>query len=365
MAHVEEYRPGRFRGVARHPLSGARKTATRHPATGEPMSHYECECWAKRVEQDMREGADAFGLGYRVPTARQPRGQGVPTLAEFADVWLGSRARNPRTQSRYALGIRNLAALPVAGKRVDHIRRLDVEAALLGMGDLGWSEHKVADVLNRWRAVMRHAVSHEIIGADPTFGVVAPSSGLSREWTRIDDQGALLLCAGMDSALWPVILLGYDAGLRLGESLGLTANAVNVRERSIRVRAIVAEGEFVRVTKGKAARTVPMTARLADALAGVRPSRESGLLFHDAGRPLPLQRFYRPWHTACAVAGITGARPHDLRHNFCTNLAERGAPFRTIQSLAGHKSDRATMKYVHRVETEDNGRRWIDGGEAA
>jgi site-specific recombinase XerD len=38
---------------------------------------------------------------------------------------------------------------------------------------------------------------------------------------------------------------------------------------------------------------------------------------------------------------------HILRHTFCSHLAMRGAPARTIQELAGHQDLTTTQRYMH------------------
>src|SRR5512137_1830659 len=38
---------------------------------------------------------------------------------------------------------------------------------------------------------------------------------------------------------------------------------------------------------------------------------------------------------------------HILRHTFCSHLAMRGAPARTIQELAGHQDLSTTQRYMH------------------
>ena len=39
--------------------------------------------------------------------------------------------------------------------------------------------------------------------------------------------------------------------------------------------------------------------------------------------------------------------PHILRHTFCSHLAMKGAPARTIQTLAGHANSATTDRYMH------------------
>jgi site-specific recombinase XerD len=42
---------------------------------------------------------------------------------------------------------------------------------------------------------------------------------------------------------------------------------------------------------------------------------------------------------------------HVMRHTFCSHLAMRGVPVRTIQELAGHASITATMRYMHLTQS--------------
>jgi integrase len=50
---------------------------------------------------------------------------------------------------------------------------------------------------------------------------------------------------------------------------------------------------------------------------------------------------------AARRAGLRNCEPHSLRHTFCSHLAMRGAPARAIQELAGPRSLRTTMRYMH------------------
>ncbi len=46
-------------------------------------------------------------------------------------------------------------------------------------------------------------------------------------------------------------------------------------------------------------------------------------------------------------AGLRKIGWHTLRHTFCSHLAMKGAPVRTIQELAGHATITTTMGYMH------------------
>lgn len=49
------------------------------------------------------------------------------------------------------------------------------------------------------------------------------------------------------------------------------------------------------------------------------------------------------------VARKANVRPgvHILRHSYCSHLAMRGVPVRSIQALAGHQELSSTLGYMH------------------
>jgi integrase len=52
------------------------------------------------------------------------------------------------------------------------------------------------------------------------------------------------------------------------------------------------------------------------------------------------------WNTVRMVAGVS-CRLHDLRHSFCTKLAEAGVPERTMLDMMGHMSAAMLRRYSH------------------
>lgn len=154
----------------------------------------------------------------------------------------------------------------------------------------------------------------------------------------VADQSDQPWIAARDLAL---LLLLYGAGLRVGEALALTGNALPL-------------GETLRVTgKRDKTRIVPLLAR-------VRAALEAYLALcpWPMARDLPLFRGSRggPLNPAIVRRAVRGARtrlglgarttPHALRHSFASHLLARGADLRSLQELLGHASLSSTQIYT-------------------
>jgi integrase len=71
------------------------------------------------------------------------------------------------------------------------------------------------------------------------------------------------------------------------------------------------------------------------------------------GDPVHRMTFYRAWRKAIAAIGISGVRPHDLRHTGNTLAAATGASTRELMARLGHASPRAALIYQHATEDRD------------
>ena len=117
------------------------------------------------------------------------------------------------------------------------------------------------------------------------------------------------------------------------------------RCRGERIRVVC--GMCIGSTKGGRLRYVPLTARLANVLREHRHLRGPRVLYHDDGEPLTEGLVQGLVKRAARRAGLPNNGPHMLRHTFCSHLAMRGAPARSIQELAGHANLTTTMRYMH------------------
>jgi integrase len=57
------------------------------------------------------------------------------------------------------------------------------------------------------------------------------------------------------------------------------------------------------------------------------------------------------WGKVLRKAKVKNFRWHDLRHTFCSRLAQRGATLKQIQELAGHKTISMSARYAHLNKT--------------
>lgn len=146
------------------------------------------------------------------------------------------------------------------------------------------------------------------------------------------------------------MLLGGDAGLRLGEMTGLEWDDLDFKRGKhgvLHVNRAEWEGH-VGTPKGGRSRTVNMTARLSAALKAHRHLKGPRVLYSNDGGVADRDVLTSWIRRAERRAGlrVTG-RLHILRHTFCSRLAMRGATAKAIQELAGHVSLSTTQRYMH------------------
>jgi integrase len=122
-------------------------------------------------------------------------------------------------------------------------------------------------------------------GRGPPVSPPRTSTGKSAlpNFYTFEEYDALVAAAErLDRRVLVAVLLGGDAGLRAGEAMGLDQTDVSRANRIITVEQQVWRG-VVGTPKSGSGRTVPMTEKLAKALAAVRHLRGDRVLLQDDG----------------------------------------------------------------------------------
>jgi integrase len=138
-------------------------------------------------------------------------------------------------------------------------------------------------------------------------------------------------------------------GARRGEVLAATWNQFDL-----------ATGIWIKPsshTKQKREHRVPLSAPARILLSDMRGDAErqasergdapSPYLFPARTGSGPLSDIKTAWAALCRVAGIKGARLHDLRHTYASVLASAGLSLPIIGALLGHTQPGTTARYAH------------------
>ncbi len=137
-----------------------------------------------------------------------------------------------------------------------------------------------------------------------------------------------------------ILMLIYSAGLRIGESIKLRKEDINLDRKQV----------FIIAAKGKKDRYSVLSEKVVQLLkVYLEEYKPDYWLFEgqDGGQysASSIQKIFR---RAVAKAGINPySTVHTLRHSFATHLLERGMDLRYIQTLLGHNSSETTEIYTH------------------
>lgn len=164
------------------------------------------------------------------------------------------------------------------------------------------------------------------------------------EWRRFLD-----VAAREGDGLLEAALLAGDAGLRLGEVLGLRWEDLDLVAQRLMVTRQIRKG-VEGPPKGGRRRSVPMTAALTSALKAGARVRVGRVVCGPDGEPIGETALKHGVYRVCRRAGLPARSWHALRHTFATHAARFGVNPWRLQAWLGHTTITMTMRYVHHVE---------------
>lgn len=155
-------------------------------------------------------------------------------------------------------------------------------------------------------------------------------------------------------------------GLRIGEVLGLTWPALDLKANKLHVRLNLVDtgkangGRQLRAPKSKSSRrTLDLPQELAHEFKLWKlkcPRSEQELVFATIeGKPLHRKAAMNIMDAAITVAEIKRLTLHKLRHTFASLLLSRGVAITKVTALLGHRDSVITLKtYAHFVQDKKN-----------
>lgn len=257
-----------------------------------------------------------------------------------------------------------LGHVPLRELTSGQIARWQAERLATGAGPVA-----VQQALKLLGAILEHAHRDERIPTNPQRRVHKARQPRREEIRPIAPAAIEAMRAAVPQRDATLISVVAYAGLRPGEALALTWD--DVRDRTLLVQRALSLGE-ISDTKTGQHRTVrllrPLAADLLEwQIASGQPPKDQLIFPSQEGTPWT-QSAYKSWRRrtfarAVKAAGLTRARPYDLRHSFASLLLHEGRSVIYVARQLGHDARLTLSHYGHVIDELDDEPRL--GAEAA
>lgn len=152
---------------------------------------------------------------------------------------------------------------------------------------------------------------------------------------------------GAADPVWrPMISVGLETGMRMGELRALRKKDVHLKTGLLQVRRAAWEN-IIGTPKSWRIRDIPLTRTAVCVLKESQKLKGELVFSNPDGSLLTRNQCKRPLWRVCQRAGLRKIGWHVLRHSFASHLAMLGVPMKAIQELLGHKNVKTTMRYAH------------------
>lgn len=241
----------------------------------------------------------------------------------------------------------------IGARRLDDIRRQDVQHLIDALRADGKSPSTINNVLSPLRVIFRQARRRGEVQSDPMGDLEVPASRGRRERFATRDEVRSLIAAlprEEDRAFWGV---AFYAGLRRGEIVALRWSDIHESEIDVVRSWCDKTRRFKDPKTTQGTRLVPLPPRLRDLLAEHRlassPADSDSLVFANrAGNPAETRSFLASAKRAWTAAGLNTYTPHEARHTYASLAAQAGIPIADLSNYLGHASISITMdRYRH------------------
>jgi integrase len=278
----------------------------------------------------------------------------VPTIREYMKEFLAGYLPDQKPRERGSKEqILNGHLLPAFGMlRLDELLQKHVDAFVKRELKRGIARKTINNRLAVLSSLLKYAHENKLIDK-PTLRLHLKRGG--RKDAPIlavpSEDVQRLVKAATDERYRVAVLLAAEAGLRIGEILGLQWGDIQGGE--LRVRRAVDSLGNVGPPKHDKTREVPLSPELDRELGRMRrrglwvvSTLDGGMLSYWAAVDA-VRAIYDRAGVDVPESETGQTMPwHSLRHSFGTDCARRGVPLGTLKELMGHEKIETTLRYV-------------------
>src|SRR5579872_2863710 len=155
----------------------------------------------------------------------------VPTFAAFAKVFMATyaKANNKPSEQASKQSILDNYLLPrFRARRLDSFKVLDIDQLKAQMLDDEFSRKTINNAMAVWAKLLHYAQDQELIAKTPRFKFLKIREE-KFDFFDFDELERLVVAAKDEPDRRAMILLGAEAGLRMGEMLALTQDCIDYR----------------------------------------------------------------------------------------------------------------------------------------
>ena len=330
------------------------------------------------------------------------------SFSDFLDAWIESLYASDiklSTIKNYEKIIKNNIKPKLGNRYLTSITNQDIQELITELYDSGTSPNSLVNIRGILTKSFRFAVIQRMLTTSPIVEINIPKNRKPQQNPTKTNPHVYITQAAMDiilarfpedtSAHLP-LMLGYYAGLRLGEAFGLTWEDIDFEKKEINVNKQVqwqstGDGDgywYFEEPKYSSSRIIPI---LYDSLLDLlrrtkehqnedraicreyyakyyikedrygrecittqRTNKELKLINLRPGGTYCHPRIMQ--HTSRVIRlklGIDEYDYHSLRHSFTTNIVDSGAPPEYVQRLLGHSKLAVTMDTYYRLTDEN------------
>lgn len=304
------------------------------------MGNTEAEAFAKRDEYKRQKAAGEYQ-------------KENPTVKQYADKWLPLHKSgvSAKCYNDYQKQLDALCA--VIGE--EYMRSVTVDdASAVWLHYNGYSASTIKRARMLYIAMFDAAVENDIIRKNPFRAVHAqPPTGYAGTHRALTEEEINLIWATPHRMQLAALIMLY-CGLRRGEVLALTADDIDNTNGILTVnKAVRFDGNKPVITTPKTAsgvRSVPIPTIIRpffDGFTGSVLSTVNGGIMTETAFMCCWDSFVL--HLSKNAGRIVDIRPHDLRHTYCTLLADSGVSIKQALVWMGHADEKMILRIYDHV----------------